>query len=224
MPAVINLNYSVSTNRINLTWQKPKNSYCTITSYSINCKLVGSVNCPYKSATDYTRHSKDPSYELRDLKPYSIYEVIVAALGDIGSGEASAINVTTKAIETLSKNEIPQIIGKSINPWNVDVYLSQIRCEDIQGPIHLLFETQCLSQWCSAKDNRRTISYKYPQSYITLRSLIPYTNYSVVMKVSRHSDFKDYRSVSDNFTTNSSVPGNITDVLVTSRDEKIYIL
>ena len=79
--------------QIQVTWQLPTSNACPVTSYQVTYKKIENIACMNSIiiARNITVPSAQEVFIVRNLEPYTRYEIFVSAMNMEGEGEASSI-------------------------------------------------------------------------------------------------------------------------------------
>lgn len=91
--------------------------------------------------------------------------------------------------DVITLDELPQ--GKPninlISPTTVEVVYNSTECSMLKGPLFLNINYQCADEWCNNKiENIGFFSSYITYITFTLDSLIPYSDYKVVIEAKRN--------------------------------------
>ncbi|XP_065168452.1 uncharacterized protein [Atheta coriaria] len=192
---------SSSSSDLSVIWEAPTPVLGIITNYHVTWMFLAKRSCENENQNFIiqSRNVTTTAITLDNLKPYSIYR-------------------NTDATETNQLNTFNNKIITFETSIQIDLVVD---CEHWSGPIYLNTYAICKSEWCEGEEMNRTKHLQY-NDLITLDSLLPYTNYKLVLYQSHKNEDKFdniYKLLSTNVMTRSTVPNQVPFAEVYSLSE-----
>ncbi|XP_063907950.1 uncharacterized protein LOC135126083 isoform X1 [Zophobas morio] len=181
---------AASATTIVLKWAEPLSINGVFKHYVVEYQHVFYRGCHFSSVESSTisrRETENTSVTITELIPYSTYEFTVFALNTKFTGPPVSQRTTTPYCQTIQPEETPNIVGINTTHESASIILSEIKCENIRGPLTVEIKTTCISEWCQNKNTQRKIDNKtLPKTgIIEVMNLQSFSEYDLQVQLCR---------------------------------------
>ncbi|XP_056638630.1 receptor-type tyrosine-protein phosphatase delta-like [Diorhabda sublineata] len=227
--AIRNLHFNIlSPKEVQLIWLEPEPKYGIIEKYDITYKVIKSLGCSSNATRTVTRKvtTFETYHSLENLPAYTQFEINIIAYTKAGPGDDYRDYFNTSATD-LSEVEKINITRIELGQSGPLLYLDDLPCSNLSGPVYLKFGFNCTDLLC-AELNFIYQEYieKYEKGYVFVKNenvrFHPFANYTVKFSVSRtNGSYWIYRDTKT-FQTLPDKPHQVSDLMLYSKEYHSY--
>ncbi|XP_063907949.1 uncharacterized protein LOC135126082 isoform X2 [Zophobas morio] len=213
---------AASATTVDLKWTEPLSINGVFKHYVVEYQHVSYGGCNFssvESTTKFRRETENTSITITELIPYSTYEFTVFALNTKFSGPPFSKITTTASSEEIQPEELLNFVGLNTTHDSVNIVLSEIKCENIRGPLTVEIKTTCISEWCQNKHTQRKIDIKtLPKTgIIEVMNLQSYSEYDLEVQLCRVNG-NCSAPQKKKFETKTTVSKSVSNLLVYTKN------
>ncbi|XP_077498600.1 phosphatidylinositol phosphatase PTPRQ-like [Amblyomma americanum] len=222
VPALRDLKIAATAHEVIISWSRPEDAYQWISHYHVAYWPVAHMNPHCALAERHQRElivsSNSCNATLQELRPYTLYSVIVraATTEDIGLLDPEQLQQNASfSTEAAAPHGRPSNLRHSTSLPGMDVLKwSDVPCADVNGPTHSFYlMLQSLDPW--EKEPR---VWNTSETFVMCPDLAHFATYRATLYVQNNKGRSPLFATID-FRTAASAPTEITELLVSQDNQ-----